>query len=148
MKKIFEKVFGNVISTVISLYFMASFLILSLLHITIGTIGADTWVLWSGFCLVRLLQQQRRLHGPISSFFSSSGSFVFHVSKAIDYANKATAIINKGGAYEIVSQSDIDAIIGYYKKALQEAEQADIESMNRHYQGFGDHFKDRFHSRP
>lgn len=81
---------------------------------------------------------------PYFLFFSSSGSFVFHVSKAIDYANKATAIINKGGAYEIVSQSDIDAIIGYYKKALQEAEQADIESINRHYQGFGDHFKDDF----
>jgi hypothetical protein len=43
-----------------------------------------------------------------------------------------------------MSKSDWDAITDYNKKALGEAEQADIADMNRHYPGFGDHFRDEF----
>jgi hypothetical protein len=76
--------------------------------------------------------------------FVKSGGTVSHVGKAIDYANKATAIINKGGPYQQISQADMEEIIGYYKKALAEAKEADIESMNKHYPGFGDHFRSEF----
>lgn len=69
---------------------------------------------------------------------------ISHVSKAIDYSNKAKAVLNKCESYQIVPPSDMETIIQYRKKALAEAKEANIEAMNRHYPGFGDHFKNEF----
>jgi hypothetical protein len=66
-----------------------------------------------------------------------------HVIAAIDYHNKAAAVGNKPGGL-ILPESDWIVIIDYYKKALAEAEQAGIADMNKHYPGFGDHFRDEF----
>jgi hypothetical protein len=82
--------------------------------------------------------------GMFACCFKTKDSTADHVSKALDYNNSATAIKNRGKAYEEVSQQDIAEMISYYKRALEEAKLADIESMNRHYRGFGDHFQQEF----
>lgn len=35
-------------------------------------------------------------------------------------------------------------MIDYYRQALNEARQVDIENLNRDYAGFGDHYQDDF----
>jgi hypothetical protein len=68
-----------------------------------------------------------------------------HVIAAIDYHNKSAATLNNSGtAISVILQSDWEVITNYNKKALAEAEQADIANMNRYYPGFGDHFRDEF----
>ena len=76
--------------------------------------------------------------------FIESDDTSSHFSKAINYKNKATEIINKSAAYKKLSQTDMDKIIGHYKKALTEAKKADTESMNKYYPEFGDHFRSEF----
>lgn len=49
-----------------------------------------------------------------------------------------------GGVVGTISQAEWSAIISYDKKALDEAQQADISEMNSDYPGFGDHFKNEF----
>jgi len=141
MKAIFDKIFSNIIGTVVGLYFMAAFLVFTPYYNWnyAQTHGFVKWVFFG-----EIVATAKAIAWPYFVFFSPSSGPVSHVSKAIDYANKVTAIINKGGAYQQIPQKDIDAIIDYYKKALQEAEQADIASMNRRYPGFGDHFRDEF----
>jgi hypothetical protein len=81
-----------------------------------------------------------------SPWFSSKDS-AGHVIAAIGYHNSAAAIANKAGgtgAVGTLSPADWKAIVGYDKKALGEAEQADISEMNSDYPGFGDHFKNEF----
>jgi hypothetical protein len=80
---------------------------------------------------------------PYIVFFEKRGT-VSHFNNAIKYSNKATAIINKGGANQLISQADMEEIISCYKQALTEAKKTDVESMNQHYPGFGDHFKSEF----
>jgi hypothetical protein len=65
-----------------------------------------------------------------------------HVIAALGYHNKAASIANKPGF--VVSPSDWDTIVSYDKRALAEAEQADIGDMNKYHPGFGDHFRDEF----
>ena len=43
-----------------------------------------------------------------------------------------------------MSRLDWDRIVDLNRKALKEAEQADIGGMNRYYPAFGDHFRDEF----
>jgi hypothetical protein len=76
--------------------------------------------------------------------FGQTGGTVSHFINAVNYENKATAIINRGGSNQQISQAEMEEIVGYYKQALTEAKKADIESMNQHYSGFGDHFKSEF----
>jgi hypothetical protein len=141
MKVIFEKLFSNIMGTVVGLYFMVAFLVFTPYYNWkyAQTHGFVKWVFFG-----EVVATAKAIAWPYFVFFSPSSGSVSHVSKAIEYANKATAIINKGGPYEQISQTDIDAIIDYYKKALHEAEQADVASMNRRYAGFGDHFRDEF----
>ena len=72
-----------------------------------------------------------------SSSYSAS-----HVSAAMKYHNQAAKIVNKGGM--IMSAEDANQILELYKKALAEADQADIAEMNKYHPGFGDHFRDEF----
>jgi len=58
------------------------------------------------------------------------------------YHNQAAKIVNKGGM--IMSAEDANQILELYKKALAEADQADIAEMNKYHPGFGDHFRDEF----
>lgn len=76
--------------------------------------------------------------------FVQTGGTVSHFIKAVNYGNKATAIINKGGSNQQISQAEMEEIVGYYKQALAEAKRVDIKSMNQHYSGFGDHIKSEF----
>lgn len=83
----------------------------------------------------------------IAGWCSSKGSSTAHFIAAINYHNQAAQISNKLCETNVtctISPSDWDTIIGYDKKALVEAEQADIVDMNKHYPGFGDHFRDEF----
>jgi len=141
MKELIEKIFNNIIGTVVGLYFMAAFLLFTPYYNWdyAKTHGFMEWVFFG-----EIVATGKAIAWPYFVFFSPSGSSLSHFSKAIAYSNKATVIINKGRPYQQISQTDIDTIIYYYKKALQEAEQADIASMNRHYVGFGDHFREEF----
>jgi len=70
-----------------------------------------------------------------------------HVSAAIQYHNEAAVLENKAcGAGQpcTLSQEEWNAIYSADAKALAEARQADISDMNKHYPGFGDHFKNEF----
>jgi hypothetical protein len=70
-----------------------------------------------------------------------------HVSAAINYHNEAAVIENKSCVTVVVcpiSAAEWSAIYDYDKSALGEAQHADIADMNKHYPGFGDHFRDEF----
>jgi len=69
---------------------------------------------------------------------------VERLSNSIDLANQATIIANKAGASGKTTEDDIRAMVNYYKQALEEAHQVDIEKLNRDYAGFGDHYRDEF----
>ena len=140
MKAIFQKIFGNIIGSVIGLYFMAAFMVFTPYYNWnyAKTHGFMEWLLFG-----EVVATAKAIAWPYF-VLSSSGGSSSHVSKAINYSNKATAIRNKGGPYQQISQADMDSIVGYYKKALQEAKKADIEAMNKHCPGFGDHFKKEF----
>lgn len=79
-----------------------------------------------------------------SSTSTISESAASHLKKAIDYSNLATEINNRGKPYQRMPQQDLDKVIEYYKKSIEEAKQADIASMNRYFPGFGDHFQQEF----
>ena len=91
MKALFEKIFSNIISTVITLYFMAAFLVFTPYYNWnyAQTHGFMKWVFFG-----EVVATAKAVAWPYFVFFSLSGGSVHHVSKAIDYANKATAIIN------------------------------------------------------
>ena len=141
MKKYLRQIFDNIIGTVISLYFIVAFMVFTPYYNWnyAKTNGFIKWVLFG-----EVVATVKSIAWPYFVFFSLSGGSASHVSKAIDYSNKATAIINNCGPYQLIAQSDMDAIIEHYKKALQEAKKADLESMNKHYLGFGDHFENEF----
>ena len=82
-----------------------------------------------------------------ASPFSSPKGSAAHVSAAINYHTSAAAMGNKAEGMELIStipESDWQTMISYYRKALHEAQQADIADMNGDYPGFGDHFRDEF----
>lgn len=140
MKAIFEKIFANVISTIFGLYLIIAFFVFIPYY---NWDYAKTKGFMKWFVFGEVVATSKAIAWPYFVFSSSSNDSSSHVSLAIDYTNKATAIINKGGS-QYMSQSEMDEILAYYKKALEEAKKADIESMNSHYQGFGDHFKNEF----
>jgi hypothetical protein len=67
-----------------------------------------------------------------------------HFSKSIDYDNKATAIINKGGPYSTIDRKDSDKMIEFYEKALVEARQVNIEFLNSKYSEWGTRYNDHY----
>jgi hypothetical protein len=70
------------------------------------------------------------------------GSSASHVKAAIEYHNEAARIGNKPGL--IMASADAKQRLELYRKALAEAEQANIADMNKYHPGFGDHFRDEF----
>ena len=77
----------------------------------------------------------------------SSKHSASHVIAAINYHNEEAAIANKSCASDavcVMSPAEWNAVYSLDEKALSEARQADISDMNRHYPGFGDHFKNEF----
>ncbi len=80
----------------------------------------------------------------LQNFQVSNGSNVEHFSNSIDLANQATMIFNSGGAFKQMADKDIKVTVNYYKQALDEARQVDIETLNNDYAGFGDHYRDEF----
>lgn len=77
-------------------------------------------------------------------FFKSGNSTVQHLANSINYANQATQIINTGNPFEQVDQADIQTVLEFNKKALEEAKLVDIENLNRDYKDFGNHYRDEF----
>ena len=75
---------------------------------------------------------------------SCSKSNVQHFSQSIDYCNQATRILNAGGSYEFINPNDMETIVDFKKKALEEARLVDIEDLNLHYPDFGNHYRDGF----
>ncbi len=130
----------KLIKGVLSLYFIAALLFFTPYYNWqyAKTYGFMKWLFFG-----EVVATAKAVAWPYFVFVKSDGT-VSHVSKAIDYRNKATAIINKGGPHQKISLADMEEIIGYYKKALAEAKKADIETMNKHYLGFGDHFRSEF----
>lgn len=141
MKAAFKKLFANIFSILISLYFIVSIFVFIPYYNWdyVKTHGFKKWLI-----LGEVFASAKAFTWPYYVFVSfSSDDTPSHVTHAIDYSNKATAIINKGGP-QYVSQSDMNQILAYYTKALEEAKKADINYMNKRYQGFGDHFKNEF----
>ena len=136
MKNLWQKV----ITGILGLYFIAAFVVFTPYYNWqyAKTHGFIKWLVFG-----EIVATAKAVAWPYFVFVKSGGT-ASHISKAIDYTNKATAVINKGGPYQSISQADMEEIIGYYKKALAEAKKADIESMNQHYPGFGDHFRSEF----
>lgn len=71
-------------------------------------------------------------------------STIKHFNKSINYANQSTRIINIGGSFELISQEDMEKIVEFRKKALEEARLVDIEKLNHHYLDLGNHYRDEF----
>jgi hypothetical protein len=67
-----------------------------------------------------------------------------HAIAAIGYCDAARELDRKLGPNGTPTDAEIDQYFGYFKKALDEARQADIESMNNNYKDSGDHFKNEF----
>jgi len=136
MKNIWKKI----ISGIFGLYFIAAFMVFTPYYNWqyAKTHGFMKWLLFG-----EVVATAKAVAWPYF-VFAHSGGTILHVSNAINFANKATAVKNRGDPYQQVSQDDMEEIIGYYKKALAEVKQCDIKSMNQRYPGFGDHFKSEF----
>lgn len=80
----------------------------------------------------------------VDQMFPPNNNDVKHFSNSMDLANKATGVSNAGGAFEQISEDDIEQMIEYYKQALEEAQQVDVAKLNRDYTNFGDHYRDEF----
>lgn len=63
------------------------------------------------------------------------------LSKSIDYSNQATAITNKGNAYEVVNEKDMNQIIELRKKALYTAKLVNTEKLDKE---LGAHVKEEY----
>ena len=110
-------------------------------RITSYTLAFVIFAVWFLIVMALAYWPVRLLH-PISNKHSAS-----HVSAAIQYHNEAAVLENKScGAGQpcTLSQEEWNAIYSDDAKALAEARQADISEMNKHYPGFGDHFKNEF----
>jgi len=86
---------------------------------------------------------------PYEVFFSSINSTrnetSAHVIAAINYYVKSMHIVKKyDGISAKITESDWKKIIDLERNSLAEAEQADIDQMNRSYPGFGNHFREEF----
>lgn len=80
----------------------------------------------------------------LASSCTKDKSTIQHFNKSINYANQSTRIINIGGSFELIGQEDIEKIVEFRKKALEEARLVDIEKLNRHYPDLGNHYRDEF----
>jgi hypothetical protein len=106
------------------------FLIAGAIFFPIGVVhGAGIWLgIWGG---TPVQQAGRETAG--------------HMAAALNWHNKAAEITSRQGTeVTTVSREDYEMVRDYNEKALAEAKQADIASMNRFYPGLGDHFQDEF----
>jgi hypothetical protein len=62
----------------------------------------------------------------------------------MEAANRATQVINHGTAYSIMSETDAEEMIRYFRAALAHAEKVDANSLNEKYRGWGTHFEKEF----
>jgi len=67
-----------------------------------------------------------------------------HLSNSVDYENKATAIINKGGAFSIIAVEDSEQMIMFLTKSLEEANAVNTELLNSLYPTWGDRYKNEY----
>ncbi|MDO9464548.1 MAG: hypothetical protein Q7J67_04540 [bacterium] len=62
----------------------------------------------------------------------------------IESANLASRVVNRGSAFSVMSESDVDELMRHYRVALAHAEEVDIDFLNQKYDGWGDHFENEF----
>jgi hypothetical protein len=66
-----------------------------------------------------------------------------HAAAAIGLSNQAAQLNNTQGQGEFTDEQ-MAPIFPLNVKALAETEQADITTLNKYFEGFGDHFRDEF----
>lgn len=65
-----------------------------------------------------------------------------HITKSIDFSNQATAIMNRDGTK--LEAQEMKQVINFEKSALNEARLVDINALNKHYDNFGDNWRDKY----
>lgn len=80
---------------------------------------------------------------PQSEYESEIDQSFEHMSKSIDYSNKAMEIINSSSNSSI-NQNEIDELVDYMKKAVKEGEKVDIELLNLQTTEFGTAYRDLY----
>lgn len=135
-----KNLWQNFLIVILGLYFIVAFIFFTPYYNWqyAKTHGFVKWFLFG-----EVIATTKAVAWPYFVFFNSDGT-ASHIIKSLDYANKATVVINKVGPNQQISQADMEQIINYYKKALAESKKANIEWMNQHYPGFGDHYRSEF----
>ncbi|MBL7203668.1 MAG: hypothetical protein ISS63_04970 [Desulfobacteraceae bacterium] len=64
--------------------------------------------------------------------------------QAMDAANRATRVINKGPGYAVMSETDAAEMLLHYQQALAHAEKVDADFLEAKYPGWGRHFDSEF----
>jgi len=67
-----------------------------------------------------------------------------HLSNSVDYDNKATGIINNGGAFSTMSVEDSEKMTEFLKKSLKEASLVDTELLNSKYPNWGNKYRNEY----
>ena len=65
---------------------------------------------------------------------------------AVESANRATAVVNRGSPYSVMKGDDAKEMMRHYRAALAHADRIDVAVLNRKYPGWGDHFDREFRS--
>ena len=63
---------------------------------------------------------------------------------AMESANLASRVVNKGTVYSVMSETDADDMMRQYRTALLHAEEVDTDFLNQKYNGWGTHFEKEF----
>lgn len=69
---------------------------------------------------------------------------VAHFIATMESANLASRVVNKGTAYSVVSEADVDEMMRHYRAAFSNAVEVDIDFLNQKYDGWGTHFEKEF----
>lgn len=69
---------------------------------------------------------------------------IAHFKAAINYSNEAARLANESGPFEIVDDKTMAEIVNLREKALIEAQQVSVHSLNNRLAGFGDHFANEY----
>lgn len=101
--------------------------------------GFIKWVL-----LGEIIPTAKAIIWPYYVLNPVDSSSIKHFIESISYANMATKIINKQKPFSPIDSADMEKVIEYHKKALAEAKKVNISILNKHYAGWGDHFKEEY----
>lgn len=140
MKKFFAKACCAIITLFIWIYFGGVLIFVPYYNFQYAK--NNSFIKW--VFLGEIIPTFKGIAWPYFSFYSNSNKIGEHINRSIEYCNEATKIVNKGEAFSKLKPEEAKRLLELLEKAYEEAKLADIDEMNRHFEKFGDEYRDKF----